>query len=58
LYAALEVVTGGVVGECAARHTAAEFLDFLRLVARRYRGQELHIILDNSSTHSTPAVLG
>lgn len=56
LYAALEVATGRVVGECAARHTAAEFLGFLRLVARCYRGRELHIILDNSSTHSTPAV--
>lgn len=56
LYAALEVATGRVLGECAPRHTAAEFLSFLKLVARRYRGRELHIILDNSSTHSTPAV--
>ena len=38
------------------RHTGADFLRFLRRVARRYRGRELHVILDNSSTHSTPAV--
>jgi transposase len=25
-------------------------------LARGYRGQELHVILDNSSTHTTPAV--
>jgi transposase len=56
LYAALEVASGRVVGECTPRHTGADFLAFLKRVARRYRGRELHIILDNSSTHSTPAV--
>lgn len=56
LYAALEVATGRVLGDCSARHTAADFLRFLKGVARRYRGQDLHIVLDNSSTHSTPAV--
>ena len=56
LYAALEVATGRVLGDCSARHTGADFLRFLKGVARRYRGQELHIVLDNSSTHSTPAV--
>lgn len=56
LYAALEVATGRVLGDCSARHTAADFLRFLKGVARRDRGQELHIVLDNSSTHSTPAV--
>jgi len=56
LYAALEVATGRVLGTCRPRHTGADFLTFLSQVARRYRGRELHIILDNSSTHSTPAV--
>jgi transposase len=32
-------------------------LAFLQRLARGYRGQELHVILDNSSTHKTPAVL-
>jgi transposase len=56
LYAALEVVSGKVVGECRDRHTGADFLAFLKRVARGYRGQALHVILDNSSTHTTPAV--
>lgn len=56
LYAALEVASGKVIGECAERHTGADFLRFLQVVNRRFRGQELHVILDNSSTHSTPDV--
>lgn len=56
LYAALEVATGTVLGECRARHTGADFLAFLKRVTRAYRGRALHVILDNSSTHSTPAV--
>jgi transposase len=56
LYAALEVATGTVVGECRPRHTGADFLAFLTRVGRAYRGRALHVILDNSSTHSTPAV--
>lgn len=56
LYAALEVASGTVLGECRARHTGADFLAFLKRVARGYRGQALHVILDNSSTHTTPAV--
>lgn len=56
LYAALEVATGTVLGECRPRHTGDDFVAFLTRVARAYRGRELHVILDNSSTHSTPAV--
>ena len=56
LFAALEVATGTVLGACRPRHTAADFLAFLKHLARTYRGQELHVVLDNSSTHGTPAV--
>jgi len=56
LYAALEVATGAVLGECRPRHTGADFLAFLTRLTRAYRGQALHVILDNSSTHGTPAV--
>ena len=56
LYAALEVATGTVLGECRPRHTGADFLAFLKRLARTYRRRELHVILDNSSTHTTPAV--
>jgi len=56
LYAALEVATGKVIGECRPSHTGADFLAFLAQLARLYRSKDLHVILDNSSTHSTPAV--
>jgi len=51
LYAALAVHQGEVVGHCAPRHRHQEFLDFLRLLARTYPGQELHLIVDNLSAH-------
>jgi transposase len=56
LYAALEIASGTVHGECSERHTGADFLRFLKGLNRRYRGRELHVVLDNSSTHSTPDV--
>jgi transposase len=56
LYAALEVATGEVTHRLSARHTAADFLTFMRQVVRTYPGRELHVILDNSSTHRTPEV--
>lgn len=56
LYAALEIATGKVTHECTERHTAVEFLAFMKKVARTYPRRELHVILDNSSSHSTPAV--
>lgn len=51
LYAALAVHHGEVIGQCAPRHRHQEFLDFLRLLARTYPDQDLHLILDNLSTH-------
>jgi transposase len=56
LYAALEIANGRVTGELTPSHTGTDFLRFLRTLARRYRRRELHIVLDNSSTHSVPAV--
>ena len=56
LYAALAVHQGEVVGQCAPRHRHEEFLDFLRLLARTYPAQELHLIVDNFSAHKHEAV--
>jgi len=56
LYAALEVASGRVIGECRERHTGLDFIGFLHRVQRSYPQQELHVIIDNSSTHTTPAV--
>jgi transposase len=56
LFAALEVGTGAVTTATRERHTGADFLGFLRRVERAYPGVELHVVLDNVSTHKTPAV--
>jgi transposase len=56
LFAALEVGTGKVTEQTRERHTGEDFLAFLRLLARTYRGAEVHVILDNVSTHKTPDV--
>lgn len=56
LFAALNVATGEVTAEARARHTGADFLAFLRRLDRAYPDQELHVVLDNVSTHKTPAV--
>jgi len=56
LFAALEVATGRVTHELRESHTGGDFLSFMKKVVRQYPGQELHVILDNSSTHSTPDV--
>ena len=51
LFAALEVTTGRVTDRCYDRHGKAEFLDFLKRVARAYPRRELHVVLDNYHTH-------
>src|SRR5579859_3618112 len=57
LYAALDVKTGQVEGRTAARHTSADFVQFLSRLLRRTRwAGEIHVILDNLSAHKTRAV--
>jgi transposase len=57
LLAALNTQTGDVLGQTVPRHTSAVFVDFLaEVVAAQPRGQEIHLILDNLSTHKTPRV--
>jgi transposase len=56
LYAALEVASGEVTGSCYPRHSHQEFLAFLNTLIRAYPRRPLHVVLDNSSTHSTPEV--
>jgi transposase len=57
LFAALEVATGQVTTDTRARHTGADFLAFIRRVAREYPEGDLHVVLDNVSTHKTPDVV-
>jgi len=57
LYAAFNTASGEVLGRTAARHTSEEFVAFLSdVVARQPQGREIHIILDNLSTHKTARV--
>ena len=57
LYAAFNVVNGQVIGRVTTRHRAKEFLDFLRKIDRSTPKElDLHVILDNSSTHKTAEV--
>jgi transposase len=58
LFAALDVLTGKVIGECHPRHRNGEFLQFLRTVDQEVpRGLEVHLILDNYGSHKHANVL-
>ncbi len=52
LFAALNVGTGEVIGRCFDRRRTVEFVTFLNQVIRRYPHQEIHVIMDNLSTHA------
>jgi transposase len=57
LFAALNVATGQIIGECHRRHRSTEFLKFLKTIdATVPRDLDLHLILDNYGTHKTPRV--
>ena len=57
LYAAFDILTGQVIGRITQRHRAKEFLAFLQQIDRATPAElDLHVILDNSSTHKTPAI--
>ena len=57
LFAALNVLDGTVIGSCFERHRHEEFLKFLRQVNRDTpEGMDLHLIVDNYSTHKHPKV--
>jgi transposase len=52
LFAALDVLSGTVIGQCLPRHRHEEFLKFLRTIDREVpKGLQIHLILDNYSTH-------
>jgi transposase len=52
LFAALDVLSGTVIGQCLPRHTNNEFVHFLRKVDKEVpKGVAVHVILDNYGTH-------
>lgn len=57
LFAALNVLTGKVIGTCLPRHRHIEFLKFMRIIDREVpKGLQIHLILDNYATHKHPNV--
>jgi transposase len=57
LFAALDMAEGHVIGTCMKRHRHQEWLRFLDLIDRETpAGLELHLIVDNYSTHKHPKV--
>jgi transposase len=57
LFAALDVKTGEVIGQCHRRHRSQEFLRFLRRIDGAVPAElDVHLIVDNYGTHKTAAV--
>jgi transposase len=57
LFAALDVATGKVIGECHRRHRSEEFVQFLKTIETQVSdGLDIHLILDNYGTHKTARV--
>src|SRR6059058_2536048 len=58
LFAALDVATGKVIGQCHRRHRHQEFLKFLeRIDAQLPPDRDVHVIMDNYGTHKAPKVI-
>src|SRR3954470_9165173 len=57
LYAALDLTTGKVIHALRQRHRAIEFRKFLvQIDAEVPAHLDVHLVLDNASTHKTPAI--
>ncbi len=57
LYAALNLATGEVISALHKRHRAIEFKKFLQAIDREVPAElAVHLVLDNASTHKTPAI--
>ena len=57
LFAALDLVSGKVIGSCKERHRHEEFLQFLKEIDRKTpKDLTLHLVLDNYGTHKHPKV--
>jgi transposase len=57
LFAALNLISGLVIHQLTPRHRAVEFKKFLDLLDKTIPAElTVHVVLDNSSTHKTPAI--
>ena len=57
LFAALDIATGEVIGQCHRRHRAVEFRSFLKTIDKEVPDElQVHLIMDNYATHSAPEI--
>jgi transposase len=57
LFAALDVASGKVIGQCHARHRTREFRTFLDTIDANVPAElDVHLVLDNYGTHKTAAI--
>lgn len=57
LFAAFNILNGKVIGHCLPRHRGREFLQFLRALEKEAPPElDIHLIVDNYSTHKSAAV--
>ncbi len=57
LFAALDIATGEVIGQCQSRHRQQEFIRFLDRIENTVPAElAVHLVLDNYATHKTPKV--
>ena len=57
LFAAFNILNGKVIGSCSPRHRSKEFVKFLNQVEKEVPTDlDLHIVLDNYSTHKSADV--
>lgn len=57
LFAALDIASGHVITDLRPNHTSAQFIKFLNKINREVPDDlDVHVVLDNLSTHKTPAV--
>lgn len=57
LFAALNVLSGQIIGDCRDTHSSEDYIRFLKKVDKACEKRKvLHIVTDNLSTHKTKAV--
>lgn len=56
LFAALDVAAARVQAKCQDRHRSEDFLRFLDGVVKHHGAKDIHVVLDNVSSHKSKAV--
>jgi transposase len=57
LFAALDIATGAVIGNCYPKHRSTEFRKFLdQIEANVLKNMDIHLVMDNYATHKTKII--